>query len=311
MQHDYIPLTQDQIERAQHSDIIEWLKRKGEPLKKEGKYFIWKEHDSVRIQGYKWIQNSTGEHGAAVYFLEHFYGMYFPDAVLELLGEHPSDYSPVSRANKPIPQADIVKHMPAVFILPKKNDDVRRVYAYLTKTRRIDADIVNYFIDEQKLYEDAHHNAVFVGHDKTGVPRYVFKKGTNTFKSFKVIDGDFNYGFSITGKNDTLFVFEAAIDLLSYICLHKDHQWTQDNYLALGGLYESALVQFLKDYPHIRRLCFCFDNDLESAKNHGQIMAKKLCSKYTEQGYHCTVDTPELKDWNDVLKNKKGVTYDK
>lgn len=65
---EYIPLTQEQIAAAQHTDIAEYLRERGENGAKEGNHYIWKKHDSCVIHGYKWYQNSTGKHGAAVAF---------------------------------------------------------------------------------------------------------------------------------------------------------------------------------------------------------------------------------------------------
>ena len=82
---DYVPLTQEQITAAQHTDIAEFLRARGEKLRREGSHYIWKEHDSCVITGYMWYQNSSGKHGAAVSFVQHFFGMSFPQAVLALL----------------------------------------------------------------------------------------------------------------------------------------------------------------------------------------------------------------------------------
>ena len=69
---EYIPLTQDQIALAQHTDIVEYLRERGEKVQKEGNHYIWEKHDSCVIHGYKWYQNSTGKHGAAVAFVQNF-----------------------------------------------------------------------------------------------------------------------------------------------------------------------------------------------------------------------------------------------
>ena len=83
---EYIPLTQDQIALAQHTDIVEYLRERGEKVQKEGNHYIWEKHDSCVIHGYKWYQNSTGKHGAAVAFVQNFFHKSFPHAVLELIG---------------------------------------------------------------------------------------------------------------------------------------------------------------------------------------------------------------------------------
>ena len=58
---------------------------------------------------------------------------------------------------------------------------MRRVFAYLTRTRCLDGSVVNAFSKKRMLYEDAkYHNAVFVGYDKDGVARHAHKRGTCT-----------------------------------------------------------------------------------------------------------------------------------
>ena len=47
------------------------------------------------------------------------------------------------------------------------------------------------------------------------------------------------------------YVFEAAIDLMSYVSLCSE-DWRQGNYLALNGTAETALFRTLEEYPEVR-----------------------------------------------------------
>ena len=59
------------------------------------------------------------------------------------------------------------------------NSDNRTARNYLTTARRIDEDVTGFFFARGDIYEDAaHHNAVFVGRDEDGIPRYAHSKGT-------------------------------------------------------------------------------------------------------------------------------------
>ncbi|MEG2687335.1 MAG: DUF3991 domain-containing protein [Christensenellaceae bacterium] len=114
------------------------------------------------------------------------------------------------------------------FALPPANSDMRRVYAYLLKQRCIDREVLTAFAKEKLIYEDAeHHNAVFVGLGENGIPRHAHQKITNSISgNFRInTEGsDPAYSFHFISKNfnpQTLFVFEAPIDMLSYISLHK------------------------------------------------------------------------------------------
>lgn len=76
---EYIPLTQDQIALAQHTDIVEYLRERGEKVQKEGNHYIWEKHDSCVIHGYKWYQKQhRGKHGAAVGFCAKLLHKSFP-----------------------------------------------------------------------------------------------------------------------------------------------------------------------------------------------------------------------------------------
>lgn len=298
----YVKLSQDEIRRAQHSDIVEFLRNQGEKVIKVGRFYTWDKHDSVRIQGYKWFQNSTDEHGAAVAFVQHFYNVHFVVAVKMLLRDNLTlpEILPVSRkGDEPVP-----------FSLPPKNDNNRRVVAYLMKTRKIHIDVLQHFIENQLIYEDENHNAVFVGLDSKQYPVYAFKRGTNTFvdKPYKQLAAGSNvcYPFRQVGKSNRLYVMEAAIDVLSYICLHRDVDWTKENYLSLGGLHDRGLVQFLKNHGNINEIIFCTDNDIDSKNtdgtpcNHGQDFAQLQCKKYSNK-YITRIQKPKGKDWNDDL----------
>ena len=87
------------------------------------------------------------------------------------------------------------------------------------------------------IYEDRkYHNAVFVGYDKSGVARHAHKHGTFTGgKAFKGNEesSDPKYSFHWTGKSGRLYVFEAPIDLLSFLTLYQK-EWEQHSYVALA-----------------------------------------------------------------------------
>ena len=64
---------------------------------------------------------------------------------------------------------------------------------------------------------------VFAGLDADGAVRHAHKRSTNSFgKTFRinVEGGDPRYSFHYNGTDGNLFVFEAPIDLLSYISLY-------------------------------------------------------------------------------------------
>lgn len=336
----FITLSDELINRAQHADLVEYLKSQGEQVFREGQCFVWKKHDSVRIQGYKWYQNSTQQGGAAVAFLQHFFGMHFTDAVAVLTGE---DISSISNSEKqtvfssfkkqkgkPVKEAqlsfqdyvsntEVKKAMPvstpvktnSEFVLPTKEQNLKRAYAYLCQTRDLDSDIVQLFIENGSLYEDERHNVVFVGFDTTGCPRSAHQKGTNTYaKPFKrcVAGSNLNFPFAYMGGGEKLYVFEAAIDMLSWMCMHRAPELLYQNYVAMGGLHISPVHHFLDAHKSIREVFFCTDNDVDGKLpdgtpcNHGQVFAQKHVYNLKTRNYTTGILTPQTKDWNEDLK---------
>lgn len=118
--------------------------------------------------------------------------------------------------------AEIVKPVPKSvakpFELLERNPDMHRIFAYLTKQRFIDPEIISHFAHERKIYEDSkYHNVVFFGIDENGVPKQALVRSTLSFgKTFRitVAGSDTNYSFSHFGNDGNLFVFEAPIDIL-------------------------------------------------------------------------------------------------
>lgn len=111
---------------------------------------------------------------------------------------------------------------------------------------------------------------------------------------------DKNVGFSIPHdpRSEQVRVFEAPIDLMSYLTLHRH----TSNALALCGLYEGALKNYLQAHPKIRRIVLCLDADAP-----GRETTRRLEEQYTEQGYVVTVEEPRSgKDWNEYLQKRRA-----
>lgn len=209
----------------------------------------------------------------------------------------------------------IEKQAVPIFVLPERNENHRRVFAYLTKTRYINPELVSSMMSQKRIYEDKeHHNCVFVTYDKNGNEKYASMRGTMTVgKPFKgdVSNSNKEYGFPITGSSERLFVYEAPIDELSYITLQimgGNNEWSKDNYLALGGTSDVALEKYLADNPHIKQIYFALDNDKAGHKavfgeldENGEMTGGMYKDKYTQLGYEVEVINSQGKDWNEDL----------
>lgn len=156
------------------------------------------------------------------------------------------------------------------------------------------------------IYQDKQGNIVFVCYDCFGRVKSAHKRGTNSAQRYRsfVTGGEFNCGFSYANDNATvLYVFEAPIDLMSFLTLHRHKPWHRASYLSLGGLSEDPLRRFLKEHKSIQRIAFCFDNDINKPENRGQEAAKRFMRQFSGK-YITSILCPCKKDWNDVLRDK-------
>lgn len=93
-------------------------------------------------------------------------------------------YSDINKMRADMPP--VPKKPPVPFVIPKRNDNMRRVYAYLINRRGIDRDVLYSFAHKGMIYESAdYHNAVFVGFDKNGIVRHAHKRGGGSQSTFK------------------------------------------------------------------------------------------------------------------------------
>lgn len=289
----YVYFTDDQKQRANAVDLEDFLTRQGEKLLRSGREKRLTSDHSITVRGNEWYDHAAEKGGCAIDFVQMFYGRSFPDAVTMLLnGEQGQAYRP-SEQRKSEP--------PRPFVLPEANHDMRRVYAYLTRTRCLDREVVSAFARMKMIYEDArYHNAVFVGFDKDGIARHAHKRGTYTQgEPFKGnVDGcDPRYSFHHTGQGDTVYVFEAPIDMLSFLSLYQQ-DWQRHSYVSLCGVAEHALLQLLEESPQVKKIGLCLDNDKAGIK-----ARKQLASILVGKGYSEVFSLlPQQKDWNEDLQ---------
>ena len=301
----YIPFTDEQKQLANSVDLAEYLRVRGEKLERVGiehkliYYDSSGKHDSITIRGSKWFDHKNQTGGGAIKFMQEFYGMDFQTAVQELLGQ---TVTPLSHS----PPKVSAKEEKKEFRLPEANTNMHRVYAYLIKQRFISPDIISHFAKQHTLYEDKeYHNAVFVGTDENGVPRQASKRSTNSYgNSFRITcqGSDTRYSFAHFGESKRLYVFEAPIDMMSFLTLYpKD--WQKHSCIAMNGVYENAVLAALKNHSNLSEVILCVDND------EGGIEAvDRLKDILAENGYTDVKRlAPKFKDWNEVLKAKNGV----
>ena len=281
--------TQAQIDKANAVDLEKFLRAQGETLVRSGKEYRWKAHDSLTVCGNKWFRHSQSKGGFPVDFVMEFYGKSFPEAVQMLTGE-PGEAQPEA---DPAPS-------PA-FRLPLRNVTNANILNYLTQERKLSPSLVNFFIAAGDIYQDAaHHNVVFVGRDADGHPRYASSRGINEKFRQDAAGAEKAFGFAHRGTDKQLLVFEASIDLLSFIELFPKN-WQQHNYLSLGGVSGKALRQFLSERPDVERVFLCLDADKA-----GEDACKRLATLLPDS-VSVTRIQPCMKDWNDVLVHRAEI----
>ncbi len=283
--------TQEQIDRANQVNLEQFLRSQGEQLIKSGNEYRWKRHDSLTVKGNKWFRHSQSKGGYPVEFVMEFFGKTFPEAVQILIGEEPADNS-ADAASSP------------EFRLPPRSRYMEKTMAYL-RQRKIPEELVQEFYKEGLIYEDTQrHNIIFMGKDEAGIPRYAHCKGTNDSFRMDVLGSDKAHNFAYRSDGKSLFVFEAPIDLMSFIALYpKD--WKTRNYLSLGGVSAKALDGFLSERKDIETVYICTDCDKA-----GNEAVNRLLESIPE---HMTVIRliPCEKDWNEVLMHEDDLPHGK
>ena len=299
---EYIPFAREDVDRASQTNLEEFLRRRGEPLKRSGREWQWGEgSNKVTIRENEWFHQYEMVGGDAIAFVRRWYNLNFPEAVTFLLTEQnaaiPEPMVRVERKRK--------EKEKKPFVLPPAHRDMRRVYGYLLNRRFIDRDVITFFARRKMLYEDAqYHNAVFVGYDEKGVARHAHKRSTYSDSDFKgnVDSSQPEHSFHWLGKSGRLYVFEAPIDLLSYLTLHPDG-WQEHSYVALCCAGLQAAVYQAKQNAHVREVIVCTDYDEAGAEAYSRIKeALAEENRITVRREHS-----RYKDWNEDIKAQHGL----
>lgn len=308
----YVQLDPAVIEQSRQMDLLSYLQAY-EPSNLQrvaGNVYCTKEHDSLKISNGKWYWWSRGFGGvSALDYLIKVKDYGFVEAVQTITGQC-GDWKPPSPA--------VLKDEPKVLLLPPKNKDCDKVIEYLFG-RGIDYRLIQDCIADGTIYESAkYHNAVFVGKDVGGIPKYAACRSTMG-SSFKrdATGSDKRYSFRLLAREptNTVHLFEAAIDLLSYAtylkCEGKDYK--SENLLSLSGVYQPkkeiqdskipvALITYLKANPQIKTIFLHLDRDKT-----GRLCTETL--KALLQKEYRIVDKPPPvgKDVNDFLLSYLGL----
>lgn len=283
--------TQEQIDRANRVDLVQFLHSQGETVIKSGNEYRWKRHDSLTVKGNKWFRHSQSKGGYPIDFVMEFFSKTFPEAVFLLIREAPADNSTTAAPSEK-------------FRLPPRSRYIESAMVYL-RQRKIPEELIQEFYREGLIYEDVQrHNVVFVGKDESGMPRYAHCKGTEDTFRMDVLGSDKAHNFAYRSDGKSLFVFEAPIDLISFIALYPKN-WKSRNYLSLGGIGAKSLEGFLSERSDMETIYICTDADKA-----GNDAVGRLLESIPE---HMTVVRlmPCAKDWNEVLMHREELPHGK
>jgi len=294
--------------------IIEYAQYMGYTVKQVGRWYTLKEHDSVRINVQKnyYYRNSTSDDnskGSIFNFVMHFRNYSeFNDAYDELIAYIGEGMLEGERVKPKKPKMPVKKEK-KMLVLPTKANTRKHVYAYLTYTRKIDKDVINYFFDNKYLYEDERKNCVFLGYDMKDrehtTPIFANLRGTNTYKAFKgdAEGSQYDYCFYINNTDASiLYVNESVIDTMSIMTMLPKEQRNNVSYLALASTQKwQAIFNYLMANPEIEIVYLCMDNDnggrdvLEVIKTHAK--DNNFSQEFIDY-------LPSCKDWNEELIKK-------
>lgn len=305
-------VTREMIDRAKKMDLLTYLQtyEPQELVHFGGNTYCTREHDSLKISNGKWCWFSRGIGGkTALDYLIKVKELPFTEAVERIVGraaERPSVFHARAQPEKP-----------KTLLLPPKSNSNTRVIAYL-KSRSIDGGLIEQCIRSGQLYESLpHHNAVFVGMDRNGTPRYACLRGIGTDFKGEATGSDKRFSFALpaTGESRMLCVFESAIDLLSYATMAQAGglSWRSQHLLSLAGVYKPqketqehrlplALTQYLKDHAEIKTICLCLDNDM-TGRSATEAIRQQLAERYKV----ASAFPRQGKDYNDWLCIRMGL----
>ena len=308
----YTQPTDEMIAEARHANLCDYFRSNG--------YDVEQRRDELHVKGFGglYINTETNEwycfsqadkHGGrnAVNCLTEILGMDFKTAGSELAGylySRPISYEPTTPAPKK-----------CELVLPERADNEKRVFAYLCQTRKIDSKIVSDLIQAGLLYQDKRGNAVFLHKDENGQIVGAEIQGTNTYKRFKGVAAGTAYSVFSFKIGDTMsqgerpkcgtdaaqqrrslrepnraYIFESAIDLLSFKMLANQQKIQNSVLVSMAGLKPNSLKS-LADRGF--SLCSCVDNDeagIKFTSDNGLIPCNRILS---ENG---------VKDFNELLQ---------
>ncbi|MGL5972745.1 MAG: DUF3991 and toprim domain-containing protein [Oscillospiraceae bacterium] len=304
----YVEKGKKEIQLIKNIPIETYANYLGFTLVDKGKYISLKEHDSVMIDKdkNKFNRYSNGVNGDIIDFAQEFTNMSISQCINDLKSFALIDNNYINKTifKETIPkkQNDKLKEK---IILPKKDINIKNIYAYLVSSRCIDKWVVSNLIKNRNLYQDVNKNCVFVSYDKNKKVKFACTRGSNNKYKFigDIKNSDYNHCFFIDNNASTLIVTESVIDSMSIMTLLINENKNIENYnfLALSGVSKINSVKYhIESKPNINKLILALDNDTS-----GRLATQKIKDLLKD----CNITKteflpPNYKDWNEELIHK-------
>lgn len=282
-------ITEEMKEQARSANLAEYFK--------SGGYEFEQRKSEVHVRGYGGLYvneetnqwhcfSMSGKNGGrnAINCLTDVIGLDFKTAVSELVGYSLTRPTTYTKPYAPPKKRELV--------IPERADNMRKVFAYLCQTRKIDSKIVSDLARDGLLYQDKRGNAVFVHRDDNGKIIGAELQGTSSYHRFKgVAAGTSDSLFSVKiGEPNRAYVFESAIDLLSFRQLANPAKIENSVLVSMAGLKPNSL-KALSERGLV--LYACVDNDeagIKFTNNNGLIPCNRILAENS------------VKDFNELLQ---------
>lgn len=290
----------EEVDKIKQLSIVDFCDKHGIELKRSGRYYSLKEHDSLVIDTQKnnFVWNSRQKNGDIINFVQEYYNVDFKKAIEIITNKDIKEITSSAYKEyqeKTISPEEIKKSFNADLV---KNKNMARVYAYLTKTRNLSVETVNEFVKRGLIIEDERHNLTFKMKDRQNKTIGVVKKETGYIKLNYINTHSDIKGFSfMRGTPNKLYFFEAPIDLMSFYEMNKDKLKNNYALISMQGLKHNCIVENMK-YYNVNDIAICVDND-----EGGKKFINFIKEEFKDSNPKFFI--PKSKDWNEDIKLKK------
>lgn len=270
-------------------DLGTYLASRGEKLKRAGNSLVWESpFGTVSINGGLWYSFYENCGGGPASFLRRYFCEDLPSL---------QDLPRRDMQNRRKPN-----NAPQLPRLPRRSPTSDILYQYLTGVRCISRRVVDYFVDKGLIYEEAETGrVVFLGTDGEGTARHIQLRDTKTFSRLNVRGSDAHYTFHLDGTSDTLYVFEAPIDMMAFLSFYEGDPG-RHSCVALCSTAPQGMERYLDGSGAIRRVYLCLDHDPAGIEG-----AMRLCDLCRERGVSRVYRIlPRYKDFDEDLMARNG-----